>query len=115
VDQTLGRNARAECATECSDEQVLFGLQRRLALADPQQWLANATLPDLSASPRGWRLRLRGLDRDVVRDLVAGSTVVFVHDTRSLQAYLGHSNIQHTIRYTELAPDRFKDFWKEQG
>jgi type 1 fimbriae regulatory protein FimB/type 1 fimbriae regulatory protein FimE len=27
------------------------------------------------------------------------------HDTRSLQAYLGHRNIQHTVRYTELAPD----------
>src|SRR5262252_9196454 len=24
-------------------------------------------------------------------------------DTRSLQAYLGHKNIQHTVRYTELA------------
>ena len=34
------------------------------------------------------------------------------HDTRSLQAYLGHKNIQHTVRYTELAPTRFKDFWK---
>jgi type 1 fimbriae regulatory protein FimB len=34
------------------------------------------------------------------------------HDTRSLQAYLGHKNIQHTVRYTELAPDRFKDFWR---
>ena len=34
------------------------------------------------------------------------------HDTRSLQAYLGHRNIQHTVRYTELAPDRFKHFWK---
>jgi hypothetical protein len=33
------------------------------------------------------------------------------HDTRSLQAYLGHRNIQHTVRYTELAPDRFKNFW----
>lgn len=33
------------------------------------------------------------------------------HDTRSLQAYLGHKNIQHTVAYTELAPDRFKDFW----
>lgn len=32
------------------------------------------------------------------------------HDTRALQAYLGHKNVQHTIRYTELAPDRFKDF-----
>jgi type 1 fimbriae regulatory protein FimB/type 1 fimbriae regulatory protein FimE len=34
------------------------------------------------------------------------------HDTRSLQAYLGHRNIQHTVRYSELSPDRFKDFWR---
>jgi integrase len=35
------------------------------------------------------------------------------HDTRSLQAYLGHKNITHTVRYTELAPDRFKGFWRD--
>jgi integrase len=34
-------------------------------------------------------------------------------DTRSLQAYLGHRNIQHTVRYTELAPTRFKNFWND--
>jgi type 1 fimbriae regulatory protein FimB/type 1 fimbriae regulatory protein FimE len=34
------------------------------------------------------------------------------HDTRSLQHYLGHKNIQHTVRYTEMSPDRFKDFWR---
>ena len=34
------------------------------------------------------------------------------HDTRALQAWLGHKNIQHTVRYTELAPDRFKNFWR---
>jgi len=34
-------------------------------------------------------------------------------DTRSLQAYLGHKNIQHTVRYAELSPNRFKDFWKD--
>jgi integrase len=34
------------------------------------------------------------------------------HDTRALQAYLGHRNIQHTVRYTELSPTRFKDFWR---
>jgi hypothetical protein len=28
------------------------------------------------------------------------------HDTRALQAWLGHKNIRHTVRYTELAPDR---------
>jgi integrase len=34
------------------------------------------------------------------------------HDTRALQAYLGHRNIQHTVRYTELSPTRFKNFWR---
>ena len=35
------------------------------------------------------------------------------HDTRAIQLYLGHKNIQHTVRYTALAADRFKDFWKD--
>lgn len=35
------------------------------------------------------------------------------HDTRALQAYLGHRNIQHTVRYTELSPARFKQFWRD--
>ena len=35
------------------------------------------------------------------------------HDTRSSQLYLGHKNIQHTVRYTELAAGRFKDFWTD--
>jgi integrase len=34
-------------------------------------------------------------------------------DTRSIQQYLGHKNITHTVRYTELSPDRFKGFWKD--
>lgn len=34
-------------------------------------------------------------------------------DTRAIQHYLGHRNIAHTTRYTELAPDRFKTFWKD--
>ena len=33
------------------------------------------------------------------------------HDTRAIQAYLGHRNIQHTVRYTELSSKRFQDFW----
>ena len=34
-------------------------------------------------------------------------------DTRSLQAYLGHRNIGNTVRYTALAPTRFKGFWHD--
>jgi len=33
-------------------------------------------------------------------------------DIRSIQFYLGHKNIQHTVRYTEISPVRFKKFWK---
>jgi site-specific recombinase XerD len=32
---------------------------------------------------------------------------------RTLQAYLGHRNIQHTVRYTELSPARFKNLWRD--
>ncbi|MFI5106461.1 MAG: tyrosine-type recombinase/integrase [Terriglobales bacterium] len=34
-------------------------------------------------------------------------------DTRTLQTYLGHGNIQLTVRYTELSPTRFKNLWRD--
>jgi site-specific recombinase XerD len=34
-------------------------------------------------------------------------------DTRAIQHYLGHKNIQHTVRYTNLSADRFKGFWED--
>jgi type 1 fimbriae regulatory protein FimB/type 1 fimbriae regulatory protein FimE len=34
-------------------------------------------------------------------------------DTRAIQLYLGHRNINHTVRYTELAPARFRNFWTD--
>ena len=36
-------------------------------------------------------------------------------DSHSLQQYLlGHKNNQHTVRYSELAADRFRDFWRDR-
>jgi type 1 fimbriae regulatory protein FimB/type 1 fimbriae regulatory protein FimE len=35
------------------------------------------------------------------------------HDTRAIQAYLGHRSIQHTVRYTEMSPTRFNGFWRD--
>ena len=35
------------------------------------------------------------------------------HDTRAIQHYLGHRQIQHTVRYTELAAGRFREFWQD--
>jgi site-specific recombinase XerD len=35
------------------------------------------------------------------------------HDTRAIQAYLRHRNIQNTTLYTALAPHRFKEFFRD--
>ena len=37
------------------------------------------------------------------------------HDTRAIQQYPGHRNIQQTVRYTELSAVRFRDFRRDQG
>jgi len=34
-------------------------------------------------------------------------------DTGAIQHYLGHKNIQHTVRYTELNAKRFVSFWRD--
>lgn len=35
------------------------------------------------------------------------------HDTRAIQDYLGHKNIHHTVRYTQMSPQRFENFWRD--
>jgi site-specific recombinase XerD len=35
------------------------------------------------------------------------------HDTRAIQGWLGHRSIASTAVYTPLAPNRFKDFWRD--
>jgi type 1 fimbriae regulatory protein FimE len=35
------------------------------------------------------------------------------HDTRSIQDYLGHKDIRHTVRYTALSPKPFRNFWRD--
>ena len=34
------------------------------------------------------------------------------HDTRRLQLWLGHADIKHTARYSELSSKPFADFWR---
>jgi type 1 fimbriae regulatory protein FimB/type 1 fimbriae regulatory protein FimE len=34
-------------------------------------------------------------------------------DTRSIQLYLGHRNIQHTAKYFELSTEKFSGFWQD--
>ncbi len=86
--------------------------------------------PFVFVSERGAPLNAAGFSRMVERTGKAADLAVKVHahmlrhacgyalanaghDTRSLQAYLGHRNIQNTVRYSELAPERFKGFWQD--
>ena len=86
--------------------------------------------PFVFVSERGAPLTAPGFSRMVERTAVAADLGTKAHahmlrhacgyklandgnDTRSLQAYLGHRNIQNTTRYTALAPGRFKGFWKD--
>jgi len=81
-------------------------------------------------SERGAPLSVAGYQRMIARTGEAARLGFLVHshmlrhacgfklaadgqDTRAIQAYLGHRSIQSTVRYTALAPDRFKNFWKD--
>jgi integrase len=86
--------------------------------------------PFVFVSERGAPLSAPGFSRMVERAAAAAGLGIKAHahmlrhacgyklandgiDTRALQAYLGHRNIQNTTRYTALAPDRFKGFWRD--
>jgi type 1 fimbriae regulatory protein FimB/type 1 fimbriae regulatory protein FimE len=81
-------------------------------------------------SERGAPLSVAGYQRMIARAGKAARFPFLVHshmlrhstgyklandgqDTRAIQAYLGHRSIVSTQRYTALAPDRFKKFWKD--
>jgi site-specific recombinase XerD len=61
--------------------------------------------------------KMAGLDFPVHPHMLRHSTGFKLandgQDTRAIQHYLGHKNIQHTVRYTELSSDRFKEFWDD--
>jgi site-specific recombinase XerD len=90
----------------------------------------SAGSPFMFVSERGAPLTAPGFSRMIERAAAAADLGIKAHahmlrhacgyklandgrDTRSLQAYLGHRNIQNTTRYTALAPDRFKSFWHD--
>ena len=89
-----------------------------------------AKSPFIFVSERGAPFSVAGLQKLVQRAGVEAKMSFKVHphmlrhatgfalankgtDTRTLQAYLGHRSIQSTVRYTELAPGRFKNIWRD--
>jgi integrase len=89
----------------------------------------DAASPFLFVTERGSPFSVSGLQKLVQRAGVEAGLPFGVHphmlrhatgyalankgvDTRTLQGYLGHRSIQSTVRYTELAPGRFKNIWR---
>ena len=81
--------------TERGGPMTSAGFRKMLARIGATSTLAFPVHPHMLRHAAGFKLANQGVD------------------TRSLQQYLGHKNIQHTVRYTELSPDRFRDFWKD--
>jgi site-specific recombinase XerD len=123
--EALLRVRRVKAGTPSS--HPLTGRELR-ALRQRQRESKNS--PFLFVSERGAPLTAPGFSRMIERAAAAADLGIKAHahmlrhacgyklandghDTRSLQAYLGHRNIQNTNRYTALAPDRFRAFWRD--
>jgi site-specific recombinase XerD len=94
----LRRESKASPFVFVSERKVPFsteGFARLLQRAGKVAGLTIAVHPHMLRHACGYKLANDG------------------RDTRSIQSYLGHKNIQHTVRYTEMAPNRFKNFWKD--
>jgi len=90
----------------------------------------SAQSPFVFVSERGSPLSAPGFSRMIERAAIAADLGIKAHahmlrnacgyklandghDTRAIQAYLGHRNIQNTTPYTALAPQRFKEFFRD--
>lgn len=82
----------------CSERQGPLSLNAVHKLVVRAGKLANLELsvhPHMLRHGKGYQLASKGVD------------------TRAIQAYFGHKNIQHTVLYTSLDPARFKGFGKD--
>ena len=115
------------------------GLTRRLRTRNRQRTLGDSYRrlqreaggsPFVFVSERGTPFATRGFQAMVERAGKAAGFAMKIHphmlrhacgyklandgvDTRTIQGYLGHKSIQHTVRYTELSPTRFKSLFRD--
>ena len=71
------------------------GIHKMVALAGVEAGLAFPVHPHMLRHACGYKFANDGVD------------------TRTIQKYLGHRNIQHTVRYTELSAKQFKNLWDD--
>jgi type 1 fimbriae regulatory protein FimB len=87
------------------DTDAFFISERRTALSRKTAWLAIRTYGQLAGLP---------LDAHphMLRHACGFALADQGADTRLIQDYLGHRNIQHTVRYTATNPARFERLWR---
>lgn len=116
------RSKRGKPSTHPIDGQELRALRRlkRESIESPYVFISEARGPlDPSVARKIIRRagELAGLELPVHPHMLRHATGYYMAnkgvDTRTIQAYLGHVNIQHTVRYTELAPGRFRNLWDD--
>lgn len=95
-------------------------LQKQVGSQSPYLFLSSRGTP-LSAGAAGDIIRKlgeqAGLEISIHPHMLRHSCGYYLAskgiDTRAIQDYLGHRNIQHTVLYTQLSPERFKEFWHD--
>lgn len=126
IDFDAGRIDIVRIKNGYSSPHPLLGDELRLLR---QIYRGKVASPYLFSSERGAPLGTSGFRKMLARVAKKTDLEISVHphmlrhgcgfklandgvDTRVIQDYLGHKNIQHTVTYTKLSIDRFNGLWK---
>jgi site-specific recombinase XerD len=126
IDFTEGRLAVRRVKSGTPSTHYLRGPELRELRALRRAWPGS---PYVFASERGAQMSARNVHRIIARlGEKAGLPACHPHqlrhslghylankgtDTRAIQDYMGHRNIRHTTLYTQLTPDRFRNFFDD--
>lgn len=87
------------------EADAFFVSERRRAISRKTAWLAVKTYGELAGLPLPAHPHM-------LRHACGYALADQGADTRLIQDYLGHRNIQHTVRYTATNPARFERLWR---
>ena len=103
-----GRELRAFRRLQREAHRFIFCIRKRARRTFHQPWLSG----DGGASGQGCGFAMK-IHPHMLRHACGYKLANDGVDTRTIQGYLGHRSIQHTVRYTELSPTRFKSLFRD--